>query len=212
MSTDYTYGRLYDEQRFILNKSGTKLVTIGIQPGVTNFKRQIKLQSSGLKPYSLILDENQLLLLFNLLKEVPDIKHTQFAYSTNMSTEEDMRNASIQLKTSKLGKDIMKILMPDDQYMFFGKVSLQKLLDFEPLILQAYEGLNTEYCKELYDTFVELCLEADYPDRNFEDIIRDSLLQKAMSSWNERTFYTQMYINFADFAVAHIAQLKNEQK
>lgn len=164
---DYTYGRLYDEQRFYLNKSGTKTLSIGVKPGIHVFKCEIRLQSAGLKPYMLVLDQKQLLLLFNLIKETPGIIHTQFTYPADLDEDEDMQNGSL-LQTSRIDKNIMKIILPDDQYMFLGMISLQKLLDFEPLITQAYEALNADYLKETYDTFVDLCLDANYPLHKFE--------------------------------------------
>lgn len=215
---DYTYGRLYDEERIFLNKSGTKYISMGIHPGTERFQREIRLHSAGMKPFSLLLKKYELAQLFNAIKETPGFRKTAFTYPVDTAVSDDGSGADgerykipIKLEKTQIGNDIFKIIHPNGQFMFMGAVSLQSLLDFEPLIYTAYEELNADYLKTLYDKFVHELLQVNYEFAKFEDIVRDSLLQTAITSWNDRSFYTQTYMHFTDFAVAHVTFLKNKQ-
>lgn len=214
---DYTYGRLYDEERIFLNKSGSKFISMGIRPGTERFQREIRLHTAGLKTFALQLKKHELAQLFNAIKETPGFRKTAFTYSADTAVSDDGSGAKdryempVKLEKTSIGNDIFKILHPNGQFMFMGAVSLQNLLDFEPLIFTAYEELNADYLKSLYDKFVDECLRVDYEFAKFEDIIRDSLLQTAVTSWNDRSFYTQTCMHFTDFAIAHITFLKSRQ-
>lgn len=209
---DYTYGRLYDEKRFYLNKSGTKFITLGARPGASTFEREIRLQSGGLKPFTLLLERVQLTQLFNYIKELPNIhvENPEYAIDFN-ATEEEMRKPSIKLVKTNLGDDIFQVIMPDGQFMFLGLVSLQKLVDLEVFIFSAFDEIDTDYLKKMYDAFVDECMQLNYEDYTFDYVIRKSLFQTAMTSWNDRSFYSQTFIHFVDFVVAHITALRSKQ-
>lgn len=208
---DYTYGRLYEEKRFYLNKSGSKFVTLGVRPDVSEFKREIRLQSGGIKPFTLLFNRCQLGQLYSLIKELPDI-HVDNAEYVAEFNEEGSGSSSIKLVKTSLGDNIFKLIMPDDQYMFLGTVSLQKLVDFEAFIFSAYDEMDVDYLKKMFDGFTDECLQLNYEDYTFDYVIRKSLFQTAMTAWDDRSFYSQTYIHFVDFVVAHITSLRNKQK
>lgn len=209
---DYSYGRLYDEKRIYLNKSGTKFITLGIKPGVEEFKREIRLQSGGLKPFTLLLERCQLVQLYKLIKELPDIhiENSEHADDLIVPDDEDCQKGPVRLLKTSLGDSIFKIIMPDDQFMFFGITSLQKLVDFEVFIFGLYDEMDGCLLKKLFDDFVNSCLDSVYEGRNQDYVIRKKLFQTAMTTWEDRYFYMQTYLHFSDFAITHILALRNK--
>lgn len=209
---DYTYGRLYEEKRLYLNKSGTKFIALGVRPGASAFKREIRLQSGGLKPFTLLLERTQLIQLYSLIKELPNIhvENPEYVFDYK-ATEEELRKPSIKLIKTNLGDDIFQVVMPDGQFMFLGIVSLRKLVDLEVFIFSAYDEMDADYLKKMYDAFVAECMQLNYEDYTFDYVIRKSLFQTAMTSWNDRSFYSQTFIHFIDFVVAHITALRHKQ-
>lgn len=209
---DYTYGRLYDEKRFYLNKSGSKFITLGVRPDVCEFKREIRLQSGGIKPFTLLLERHQLGQLYRLIKELPEILIDNAEYAEDFNPpEEESEGPQIKLAKTSLGDNIFKLIMPDEQYMFLGVVSLQKLVDFEAFIFSVYDEMDVDYLKKLFDGFTNECMHLNYEDYTFDYVIRIFLFQTAMTAWDDRPFYSQTYIHFVDFVVAHITSLRNKQ-
>lgn len=230
---DYTYGRLYNESRFYLNKSGSKFISIGIHPGVGVFRREIRLHTTGAKPYSVVLTPMDLKRMFETIYEMPEMRKTEIEGAVKMdvdvmcdgssdgedddddgrlvSNHKKLTEGAFELRKTELGSDVYKLTLPNSQFMFMGQVSLQKLLDLQSLIYLMYRELDAPYLKSLYDKLIEDLSVDDYPIHKIADIITDALQREAVSNWNDRSFYLQTAIHFTDFVVAHIAFLRNKQ-
>lgn len=240
---DLTYGRLYDETRLYLNKSGSKFISMGVRPGIDSFRREIRLHTTGMKPFSMLLRKCDLQALFSEIRGVKGIRKPDYNLPEDMAVDDDDDDGynhngakdddnardsdapaegynsrkrtweeSTILRKTKLGSDIFKIELPNNQFMFMGLVSLQALLNFEQLIYATYAGLNADYLKSLYDRLVEALVETDYEFHRIEDVVRDSLMQEAVTAYNDRSFYTQTCMHFTDFTTAHVVLLKNKQE
>lgn len=183
-----------------------------MRPGASVFTREIRLQSGGLKPFTLLLERSQLAQLYSLIKELPNIyvENAEYVFDYK-ATEEELRKPSIKLVQTNLGDEIYQVVMPDGQFMFLGIVSLQKLVDLEVFIFSTYDEMDADYLKKMYDAFVAECMQLNYEDYTFDYVIRKSLFQTAMTSWNDRSFYSQTFIHFMDFVVAHITTLRHKQ-
>lgn len=231
---DYTYGRLYNESRMYLNKSGSKFISIGIHPGVGFFRREIRLHTAtGEKPYSILLEPSDLIRLFEMINELPGMRKTEIVGTIKMdademndgetdddededvgatSTRKKRAGGKFDLRKTDIGADVYKITTPNDQSMFLGHVSLQKLLDLQPIIYLVYKDLDPMYLKSLYDKLIEDLSVDDYPIHKVAEVVTDALQREAINNWDNRSFYTQTCIHFTDFVVAHIAFLRHSNK
>lgn len=181
---DLTYGRLFFEQRFYLNRSGTKWVSIGVKPLMNGqFTRVLRIvDRNGL---FLTFTPGQVGELFILLSEVPALRNYSNKNSYDEEEEEsefEFNPGAINIEESEFNNHVFVIENGTSEekvtYISMGLKSLQRLCELEDLIYFAYKNLDYVIAKGVFYDLVDDVKHMSGKDRRIDNV-RKFLINKA---------------------------------
>lgn len=184
---DLTYGRLFLEEKFYLNESGTKWVAIGVKPFMNGvFTRVLRIvDKNGI---FLTFNHGQICELFTILSEVEAFKN--FSPMNNYDDDEENKanmEGQISIEQSDYNKLVFTIENEGSEekitQIAVGFKSLQRLCELEDLIYFAYKRCDFVFAKGAFFELVEAAQNMSKKDRCNTDRLRRLVLNKAIERY-----------------------------
>lgn len=185
---DLTYGRLFFEEKFYLNKSATKWIAIGVKPLMNGvFTRVFRIvDKNGIY---LTFNVGQISELFTVLSEVKALKN--FSSMNNYDDDEEECEANIegQIRIEKSDYNNQVYTVENDgseekiTQIALGLKSLQRLCQLEDLIYFSYKKCDYIFAKGVFFELIEAAQKMPLKDRNNPDRLRRMLLNKAIDRY-----------------------------
>lgn len=205
---------MFTERRFYLNKSNSKYIVVGVKPSLEGFKRIMTLCTKGFNSYQHIyLERTHLTQLYDHLKAIEKIKKGDFLYpDIYVYADEELNKTKIKFYKTKFSgdADVYKLETPDEKYMYLGIISLKNLIDMESLLFSAYDELNPENCRRVFEELLDEAALIPFAEGNIYDVIKDNIMKSAASAWVDRDLTIQTALHFSYFLINAVLKIRNK--
>lgn len=140
------FNEVYDEKTFVLNKSSTKMLMLGVLPSQKSkpfFKCIIKLFDTTKYNFCVTLDRRDLRRMYDIFRQNYGF-HSKSSYiDVHKYTIEELMSSTLCIKKPESTKDIYKVIC-NDSIIYLGIPTIKKLFELEYFIFVSLDNINIE--------------------------------------------------------------------